>query len=102
MNTVINNTLDTKLAAFCERHHICKLAVFGSVLRSDFQPDSDIDVLVEFEQGYIPDFFRLYDIEQELSEIYSGHPVDLVTYAALNPRLRESVIASAKVQYEQG
>jgi predicted nucleotidyltransferase len=88
------------IAEFCQRHHIRRLALFGSVLRDDFDPDSDIDVLVEFEPGRVPDFFRLYDIEQELSALFGGHPVDLVTYRALNRHLRSSVLASAQVQYE--
>ncbi len=91
-----------KLEAFCQRHHIRRLALFGSALREDFGPESDVDVLVEFEPGHVPDFFRLYDIEQELSALFGGRPVDLVTYRALNPHLREPVLASAQVQYEQG
>ena len=89
------------IAKFCRRHHIRRLALFGSVLRDDFRPDSDIDVLVDFEPGHVPDFFRLYDMEQELSALFGGHLVDLVTYNALNYRLRASVLASAQVQYEQ-
>lgn len=45
-----------QLAGFCRRNHICKLALFGSILRDDFRPDSDIDVLVEFEPGHVPGF----------------------------------------------
>jgi predicted nucleotidyltransferase len=91
-----------KLEAFCQRHHIRRLALFGSALREDFGPESDVDVLVEFEPGHVPDFFRLYDIEQELSALFGGRPVDLVTYRALNRHLRGPVLASAQVQYEQG
>ena len=67
------------LKDFCERNHIRKLAVFGSVLRTDFTPQSDIDVLVEFYPGHIPGFFKLWEIEQELSEIFGGRKIDLVT-----------------------
>jgi predicted nucleotidyltransferase len=91
-----------QIAVFCQRHHIRRLALFGSVLREDFTPDSDVDVLVEFEPGHVPDFFRLYDIEQELSALFGGRSVDIVTYRALNRHLREPVLASAQVQYEQG
>jgi predicted nucleotidyltransferase len=90
-----------QLEAFCQRHHIRRLALFGSALREDFGPESDVDVLVAFEPGHVPDFFRLYDIEQELSALFGGRPVDLVTYRALNRHLREPVLASAQVQYEQ-
>ena len=91
----------SKIADFCQRHHIHKLALFGSILRDDFRPDSDVDVLVEFEEGYVPDFFRLYDMEQELSALFDRHPIDLVTFAALNRHLRKSVLSAAMVVYEQ-
>jgi predicted nucleotidyltransferase len=89
------------LAGFCRRHHIRKLAFFGSVLRDDFRPDSDVDVLVEFD----PDFsvgFRIVDIEEELSQLLGGHRVDLVSEKFLNPRLRGRVMSSAEVQYAEG
>lgn len=54
-----------QIAQFCERHHIRRLSLFGSVLRGDFGPQSDIDVLVEFESGHVPGFFRLFDMEEE-------------------------------------
>jgi predicted nucleotidyltransferase len=94
------NISGEQIAAFCQRHHIRRLALFGSVLREDFSPDSDVDVLVEFEPGHVPDFFRLYDIEQELSALFGGRSVDIVTYRALNRHLREPVLASAQVQYD--
>jgi predicted nucleotidyltransferase len=96
------NVPDDEITAFCQRHHIRRLALFGSVLREDFSPDSDVDVLVEFEPGHVPDFFRLYTVEQELSALFGGRSVDIVTYRALNRHLREPVLASAQVQYEQG
>ncbi len=90
-----------RLASFCRRHHIRKLAFFGSVLRDDFRPDSDVDVLVEFEQGHVPGF-RIVDIEEELSHLLGGRRVDLVTEKYLNPRLRGRVLASAEVHYAEG
>ena len=66
-----------KVAAFCRRNHIRGLAFFGSVLRDDFGPDSDVDVLVEFERGQEPGLMTLATMESELSEIL-GHKVDLV------------------------
>ena len=62
-----------RLAAFCRRHHIRKLSLFGSVLRDDFGPESDIDVLVEFEPGHVPGY-RLITIQDELSDLFGGHP----------------------------
>ena len=91
-----------KLADFCRRHRIRELSFFGSVLRDDFGPDSDVDVLVEFEPGAVVTFFKLYDMEQELSSLLDGHSVDMVTRRALNHRLRDRVLASAEVQYAEG
>jgi len=90
-----------RLADFCRRHHIRKLALFGSVLRDDFRPDSDVDVLVEFDPGYVVGF-RIVDIEEELSQLLGGRRVDLVAEKYLNPRLRARVLAEAEVQYAEG
>ena len=88
-----------KLADLCRRHHIRKLALFGSVLRSDFGPASDIDVLAEFEPGQAPglDFFL---IEEELSRLL-GRRVDLNTPGFLGPELLGRVLAEAEVQLVQ-
>ena len=87
------------LAQFCQRHRIRKLALFGSVLRDDFGPQSDIDVLVEFEPGHTPGFFRLYDMEEELSALFSGRKVDLRTPEDLSKYFRDEVIRQAQTQY---
>jgi predicted nucleotidyltransferase len=90
-----------RLAAFCQRHHIRKLALYGSVLRDDFRPESDVDVLVEFEPEYMVGF-RILDIEEELGQLLGGRRIDLVSEKYLNPRLRKRVLASAEVQYAEG
>ena len=90
-----------KVAEFCRRHHIRKLALFGSVLREDFAPDSDIDVLVEFEPGHVPGL-ALIRMQDELSELLAGRRVDLVTPKFLHPRIRDQVLAEMEVQYAQG
>ena len=89
-----------RLADFCRRHRIRRLAFFGSVLRDDFGPDSDVDVLVEFESGHAVGF-DIFDIEDELSALLGGHKVDVVNPKYLNPRLRDRILGSAQVQYEQ-
>ena len=89
------------IADFCRRHHIRKLSLFGSVLRDDFRPDSDIDVLVDFEPGHVIGF-EILDIEEELSQLFGGRRVDMVREKYLNPRLRGRVLASAEVQYAEG
>jgi predicted nucleotidyltransferase len=89
-----------RIADFCRKHHIRKLAIFGSVLRSDFRDDSDIDVLVEFEPGQVPglEFFSMQD---ELSEIL-GRKVDLNTPQCLSRYFRAEVLQEALVQYVEG
>jgi len=89
-----------KLADFCRRNHIRTLAFFGSVLRDDFGPDSDVDVLVEFESGHVPGL-AFVSIERDLSEMLGGRRVDLVTRSFLNERIRERVLNAAEVQYAE-
>jgi uncharacterized protein len=86
------------IAAFCRRHHIVKLSLFGSVLRDDFGPDSDVDVLVEFDPGHIPTLFAMSGIEEELSAVLK-HKVDLRTLEDLSRYFRDKVAAAAEVQY---
>lgn len=89
------------IAEFCRRNHIRKLALFGSVLREDFRLDSDIDVLVEFEPGHVPGL-RFIRLQEELSALFGGRPVDLVTPKFLNRRIRDEVLKTAEVQYAAG
>ncbi len=89
-----------KIAEICRRHHIQKLSLFGSILRDDFGPDSDVDVLVQYQPGKVVGF-EVFDIEKELSGVF-GHEVDLITEKYLNQRLRDRVLNSAEVQYAEG
>ena len=86
-----------KIAEFCRRHHIRKLALFGSALREDFRPDSDLDLLVEFDPEHTPGL-AFFGMEQELSEML-GRKVDLNTPQFLSPYFRDRVLAEAEVQY---
>jgi predicted nucleotidyltransferase len=88
-----------KIAKFCKKHHIQRLSIFGSVLREDFGPESDIDVLVDFEVGRTPGFFKLFDMEDELSSIFEGRKVDLRTPQDLSRYFRNKVVETAEVQY---
>ena len=88
-----------KIADFCRRHHIRKLAVFGSALREDFRPDSDLDVLVEFDPGHTPGL-AFFGMEQELSELLV-RKIDLNTPQFLSPYFRDKVLAEAEVQYAE-
>jgi predicted nucleotidyltransferase len=86
-----------RIAEFCRKHHIKKLAFFGSVLRPDFRADSDIDVLVEFEPGQVPGL-AFFAMEEELS-IMLGRKVDLNTPQFLSKYFRDKVLQEAVVQY---
>ena len=87
------------IAAFCLKHHVRKLSLFGSVLRPDFGAESDIDVLVEFEAGQTPGFFTLEDMQRELTEIIGKQKVDLRTPKDLSPYFRDRVVAAAEMIY---
>lgn len=89
----------TRIAEFCRKHHVRKLAFFGSVLRDDFRPDSDVDVLVEFEAEHTPGL-AFFSMESELAEIV-GRKIDLNTPQFLSPYFRQEVEAQAEVQYER-
>ena len=91
-----------KLSDFCRRHHIRRLAIFGSALRGDFGPGSDVDVLVDFMPGHTPGFFRLFEMEEELSCLFGGRKVELRTPEDLSRYFRDKVVATAEVQYVQG
>jgi len=87
-----------KIAAFCRRHRVRKLSLFGSILREDFGPDSDIDVLVEFEPGATPGF-AFFGLQEELSAMF-GRQVDLNTPGFLSDYFRDEVMREAEVQYD--
>jgi uncharacterized protein len=86
------------IVSFCRRHRICTLSLFGSILREDFRPDSDIDVLVEFEPGATPGL-AFFTMQNELTELL-GRTVDLHTAASLSKYFRDEVLAQAEVQYD--
>lgn len=92
---------ENALAAICRKHGISKLSLFGSVLREDFHDESDIDILVEFEPRVAVGFFKLGEIEAELTALM-GRTVDLRTPAELSPYFRDEVVENASVQYAQG
>lgn len=90
------------LTEFCQRHHIRRLALFGSVLREDFGPDSDIDLLVEFEPDHIPGLLGIARMERELVTLFGGRKIDLRTPEDLSRYFRQAVQEEAEVQYAQG
>jgi len=90
-----------RLAEICRRHHIRRLSVFGSALRGDFGPGSDVDFLVEFDRR-LPVGLRIFDVEADLAPLIGGRKPDLVNPKFLNPRLKSEILASARVLYEEG
>jgi predicted nucleotidyltransferase len=90
------------IAEFCRRHGIRRLSVFGSYLRDDFRPDSDIDFLVEFYPEHIPSLLRIVRMERELSALLGGQKVDLRTPGDLSRYFRDEIMAQAEVQYAEG
>jgi len=93
------NLTKEQIASFCKKNHIKKLAFFGSVLRDDFRPDSDIDILVTFDRSVPIGLFEVIGMEMELSEMM-GKKVDLRTPNELSDYFRDEVLAEAEVQYE--
>ncbi len=101
MSEVVSSNIDISskdLAEFCRRHHIRRLALFGSVLRDDFGPDSDVDVLVEFEPGERIGLIGFAGVELELSDLL-GRKADLRTPEDLSRYFRDEVLRTAVVQY---
>lgn len=88
----------TRLAEFCRRHHIRKLSFFGSVLGESFRPESDVDVLVEFEPEHVPGLLTLAGLEIELSELL-GRKADVRTAEDLSRYFRDEVVAKAQLMY---
>jgi len=87
------------IADFCRQHNVRKLSLFGSVLRDDFRPESDVDVLVEFGPEDVPDFFDLIEMKEELVELL-GHKVDLKTPNSLSPYFRDRVLREALLLHD--
>src|SRR5271170_7385627 len=90
---------EVALAGLCRRHHIRRLALFGSSLRGTDRPDSDVDLLVEFEAGREPGLLKLAGIEAELSTLVGGRPVDLRTAQDLSRHFRAGVVRDAEIQF---
>jgi predicted nucleotidyltransferase len=93
------NIPKNQIADFCRRNHIRRLAVFGSALRPEFNEDSDVDILVEFEADHIPGLLGVARMERELSLLLDGRQVDLRTPEDLSRYFRQQVLNEAEVQY---
>lgn len=98
MGSVAVSISSELIEQFCQRHHIRRLAIFGSALRDDFTPESDVDVLVEFEPGHCVGLISFAGMANELSDLI-GRRVDLNTPAGLSPYFRDEVLAEAETLY---
>ena len=98
MRTLPIDVPETPIREFCEKHHIQRLALFGSVVRDDFTPSSDVDVLIEFKPGHCVGLIAFAGLENELSDLL-GRKVDLNTQGFLSPYFREDVLAEAETVY---
>lgn len=90
---------EERIADFCRKNHIVRLSFFGSVLREDFRADSDVDVLVEFQEGKIPGL-SFFTMEEEFAQMV-GRKVDLLTPGSIKPHLRQRILSSAKEYYAE-
>ncbi|MDE2702407.1 MAG: nucleotidyltransferase [Chloroflexi bacterium] len=91
-----------QLASLCKAHGLRSLAIFGSVLRDDFDSESDIDFLVEFEEGRVPGLLGIAAIEIEISKLLDGRKVDVRTIEDLSRYFRDEVLKDAEILYAQG
>ncbi len=90
-----------ELDKFCKNNNIYKLSLFGSALRNELRPDSDLDILVEFKKGCTPSFFELHRMEAELAEIFDGRKIDLRTPGDLSKYFRDEVVSDSEVLYAE-
>ena len=97
--SVAINLPQNRIAAFCRRHRVTRLALFGSVVSGAFSPDSDVDVLVTFAPNAQVGFLKLSRMQRELADLLD-HPVDLVPESGLKPLIRDDVLASSREIYE--
>ena len=88
-----------QIKQLCHKYYINKFALFGSVLREDFTSNSDIDVLVEFQPEHTPGFIKLHQIQEEISQLFDGRKIDLVTPKFLNYQIKDKILAEMEVYY---
>jgi hypothetical protein len=101
MGAVLDKTNTNLLDEICRKHHVRRLSLFGSVAREQARPDSDVDLLVEYENDYVPTYFKIVELGDALSPIFAGRYVDLVFPGTLHWFIRDEVLASAQAIYER-
>jgi predicted nucleotidyltransferase len=93
-------TISSELADLCRAYHIRRLSLFGSAVRGELRPESDIDLLADFAPDHAPSYFELVKLSDQLSPLFGGRTIDLVTPGGLHPLFRPEFIRQAKVVYE--
>ncbi|HEX8341088.1 MAG TPA: nucleotidyltransferase domain-containing protein [Tepidisphaeraceae bacterium] len=88
------------LVAVCERHRVARLRLFGSVVRGEPTDASDIDLLVDYRDDFVPDLFEVFDLSEGLSEVFGGRPVDLGRESSLHWYLKPRILKEARTIYE--
>jgi predicted nucleotidyltransferase len=89
------------ISEFCTRHRVQELALFGSAIRDDFTPASDVDLLIDFAPGEAPSLFGFVDMRDELSAMFGGRQVDLVMKGGLSNYLADRILSERVVLYER-
>jgi hypothetical protein len=93
-------TVSPALADLCRAYHIRRLSLFGSAVRDEMRPDSDVDLLAEFDPNHFPSYFEIVDMSDKLSPLFGNRYVDLVTIDGLHRLIRDNVMREAKILYE--
>jgi hypothetical protein len=101
MDAVLDKTSEALLGEICQTYHVRRLSLFGSVARGQARPDSDVDLLVEYEGGYVPTYFKIVELGDALSPLFGGRYIDIVLRNTLHWFIRDQVLASARAIYER-
>lgn len=101
MDAVLDKTTEAQLDKICRTYHVRRLSLFGSVARGEARPDSDIDLLVEYENDYVPTYFKIVELGDALSPLFSGRYVDIVLPNTIHWFIRDEVMATAHAIYER-
>jgi predicted nucleotidyltransferase len=101
MSTATLESIAAQVKTVCEQHHVQRLRLFGSTVRGEDRADSDVDLLVEYEPDFSPTFFSMSDLEEHLSPLFGGRPIDLIRPKDLHWFIRDSVLSSARTLYER-
>jgi hypothetical protein len=101
MSIIAFDSIAQSLTQVCERHHVIRVRVFGSSAAGNARPDSDVDLLVDYDPAFTPTFFTMEQLERDLSPIFNGRPIDLMRPEDVHWFIRRSILSSARTLYER-